>query len=272
METAWGADFRRAGRQPTAGVGARFHIMCPVAPPGRAAPPGRFQWGKPCVVWWSRARAYDKAMVTFARTERAALSELLRHVGPDAPTLCEGWATADLAAHLVARERRPDHNPGLLLPSMRGWTDRVRNGIKQRPFTELVHLIETGPPRLSQFGLIPGLDSLVNSAELFIHHEDVRRARPGWEPRELPAEVEARLWQRLRQGGRAFFRRAPVGVVLRTPGGETVTVKRGSPTVTLTGKPSELLLYGFGRGDHARVAADGDAAAVGSLSATRFGF
>src|SRR5262245_50612059 len=164
------------------------------------------------------------AMVTFARAERAALSEELRRVGPDAPTLCEGWATADLAAHLVARERRLDHGPGLMLPSMRGWTDRVRDGIKRRPFTELVHLIETGPPRLSPFGLIPGLDSLVNSAELFVHHEDVRRAQPGWEPRELPAAVEARLWRLLRQGGRAFFRRAPVGVRLRTTDGEAVTV------------------------------------------------
>jgi uncharacterized protein (TIGR03085 family) len=210
-------------------------------------------------------------MVTFARAERAALSELLRRVGPDAPTLCEGWTAADLAAHLVARERRIDHGPGLMLPAMRGWTDRVRDAIKRRPYTELVHLLETGPPRLSPFGLIPGLDSLVNSAELFIHHEDVRRAQPAWEPRELPAGVEAGFWRLLRRGGSALFRRAPVGLRLRAPDGETVTVRPGSATVTLTGKPSELLLYGFGRGDHARVEADGEAAAVGRLDATRFG-
>jgi uncharacterized protein (TIGR03085 family) len=210
-------------------------------------------------------------MVTFARSERAALSELLRRVGPDAPTLCEGWTAADLAAHLVARERRIDHGPGLVLPSMRGWTDRVRDKLKQRPFTELVHLIETGPPKLSPFGLIPGLDSLVNSAELFIHHEDVRRAQPDWEPRELPAEVEARFWRLLRRGGKALFRRAPVGVRLRAADGEAVTVRQGSPTATLAGKPSELLLYGFGRGDRARVEADGDPAAAGRLNATHFG-
>ena len=47
-----------------------------------------------------------------ARAERASLCDLLAEVGPDAPTLCEGWTTALLAAHLVVRERRPDGGPG----------------------------------------------------------------------------------------------------------------------------------------------------------------
>jgi uncharacterized protein (TIGR03085 family) len=209
-------------------------------------------------------------MVTFARAERAALSELLTEVGPDAPTLCEGWTTADLAAHLVARERRPDSGPGLMLRSMRGWTERVREGFKRRPYTELVHLVASGPPRSSLFGLIPGMDALVNTAEYFVHHEDVRRARPGWAPRKLPDEVEARLWRTLRQGGRAFFRRAPVGVRLRIPSGETATVRPGSPAVTLAGRPSELVLFGFGRGANAEVEVEGDEAAVARLRATRF--
>ena len=36
--------------------------------------------------------------------ERLELCDLLLELGPDAPTLCEGWTTADLAAHLVLRE------------------------------------------------------------------------------------------------------------------------------------------------------------------------
>jgi uncharacterized protein (TIGR03085 family) len=210
-------------------------------------------------------------MVTFARAERAALTELFKQVGPDAATLCEGWTAADLAAHLVARERRPDSGPGLAVPALRGWTERVRRKLKERPFSELVHLIGTGPPRASLFGLFPALDSMVNGIELFVHHEDVRRAQPGWEPRVLPAAVEASLWARLRQGGRVFFRRAPVGVRLQNPDGAVVTVKQGSPTVTLKGRPSELVLYGFGRGANARVEAEGDEAAVARLHAIRFG-
>src|SRR3954453_6462173 len=44
--------------------------------------------------------------------ERAHLADLLDRLGPDAPTCCEGWTTAHLAAHLVTRDRRPDSLPG----------------------------------------------------------------------------------------------------------------------------------------------------------------
>lgn len=33
--------------------------------------------------------------------------------GPDAPTLCEGWFTRDLAAHLWIREHRLDAAVGM---------------------------------------------------------------------------------------------------------------------------------------------------------------
>jgi len=39
---------------------------------------------------------------------------LLDKTGPDAPTLCSGWTTGDLAAHLVLREHRPDAAAGVL--------------------------------------------------------------------------------------------------------------------------------------------------------------
>src|SRR5262249_60545235 len=45
----------------------------------------------------------------------AALCDTLERVGPAAPTLCEGWTTADLAAHLVVRERKPLAGPGIVL-------------------------------------------------------------------------------------------------------------------------------------------------------------
>jgi uncharacterized protein (TIGR03085 family) len=59
-------------------------------------------------------------MPSLARPERAALLDLLTGVGPDAPTLCEGWTTHDLAAHLVVRERRPHAVPGLVVPARIG--------------------------------------------------------------------------------------------------------------------------------------------------------
>ncbi|HEX6919337.1 MAG TPA: maleylpyruvate isomerase family mycothiol-dependent enzyme, partial [Actinomycetes bacterium] len=64
-------------------------------------------------------------MPSIARAERAALSDLLESLGPDAPTLCEGWDTRDLAAHLVVRERRMDAAPGIVLRPLAGHLESV---------------------------------------------------------------------------------------------------------------------------------------------------
>src|SRR5215218_8372952 len=44
------------------------------------------------------------SLVTFARSERAELCDLLDEVGSRAPTLCDGWESHDLAAHLWVRK------------------------------------------------------------------------------------------------------------------------------------------------------------------------
>src|SRR5229473_953479 len=96
-----------------------------------------------------RVKAYHRG-VSYARDERTALCALLDETGPGAPTLCEGWRTADLAAHLVLRERRPDAALGILGGPLAGYTDRVRRGMTARtPYPLLVETIRTGPPRLS---------------------------------------------------------------------------------------------------------------------------
>ena len=66
-------------------------------------------------------------MTRFARTERAAFADTLEEAGPDAPTLCTGWTTRDLAAHLVLRERRPDAAMGILIKGVAGHTQRVQD-------------------------------------------------------------------------------------------------------------------------------------------------
>ena len=48
-----------------------------------------------------------------AQTMRRELCDALLTVGPDAPTLCEGWTTRDLATHLIVRETRPDAALGI---------------------------------------------------------------------------------------------------------------------------------------------------------------
>jgi uncharacterized protein (TIGR03085 family) len=200
-----------------------------------------------------------------ARHERAELAELMLVLGPDAPTLCEGWTTTDLAAHLVVRESRPDAALGLVLPPLAGWTDRVTRAAASQSYPELVREVRTGPPTLSVFSL-PGVDGAANLVEYFVHHEDVRRAQPDWEPRELPAGLADELWKRLRQLGRLMYRRVPVGVTLvRTDGDEDrLVVRAGEPMVTVRGSAAELVLRTYGRSE-VRVEVEGDDEAVTAL-------
>ena len=53
-----------------------------------------------------------RSMTRLAWSERQQLCDELERLGPDAPTLCEGWATRDLAAHLFVRDARPDLSIG----------------------------------------------------------------------------------------------------------------------------------------------------------------
>lgn len=196
--------------------------------------------------------------MSVAQRERAALVETLRAVGPDAPTLCEGWTTRDLAAHLVIREYRPDAAPGILIPFFASHTARVQNQVSERnDWDGLVDKVAAGPPVYSPFKL---LDPVANVAEMFIHHEDVRRAQPGWKPRALGPALSTMLRRTLPLMARLTLARVPGRVALRTPEGKTVLTAGRGPAVTVTGAPEELLLFSVGR--QAEVEFDGDAAAV----------
>jgi len=132
-----------------------------------------------------------------------------------------------------------------------------------------VRMIRSGPPRLSVMAL-PGMDERVNAVEFFVHHEDVRRAADGWEPRALGSGESDMLWDRLRMA-RFMLRKAPVGVELaRDDGGPAtsyrITARNATPAVTVVGSPAELTLWVMGRRAAARVRMDGMQAAVTKLA------
>jgi uncharacterized protein (TIGR03085 family) len=203
-------------------------------------------------------------MSTFARRERLLLADLLETAGPDAPTLCEGWRTRDLAAHVVVRERRPDAAGGILIKQLASRLDRVMEEFAGRPYDELIQLIRTGPPRFSPFQL-KQIDEASNTIEFYVHAEDVRRAQPQWTPRELDPVFQDALWSRLERTARLVGRTAPTGLVLRRPDGRTAVAHRGTPVVTATGEPSELLLLLYGRQKAAKVDLTGDEEAIATL-------
>lgn len=206
--------------------------------------------------------------MSLAARERAALADLLTDSGPDASTLCGTWSTRLLAAHLVIRERRPDTLPGIAVPGFDRWTSHVQGDYARRPYDELVALVRSGPGRLSPFHL-PGVDALANGLEYSVHHEDVRRASPGWEPRRLPAPARDRLWQLAARRARWSLRRLPARLVIRRTDTDSAchTGHGQAGSVELRGDPLELLLYLSGRREVARVEVSGDPLAREALHA-----
>lgn len=206
--------------------------------------------------------------MTVARKERAALVDTMRAAGPDAPTLCEGWNTRDLAAHLVVRERRLDAAPGILVPKLAGYTARVQEQVTaSTDWPELLAQVAAGPPLYSPFIL---LDRFANISEMFIHNEDVRRAGTSWEPRVLDEETTKALSSQVGMFARMTLSKAPARVSLTTPEGKVLaTAGKGAP-VTVTGDPGELLLFSAGR-EPARVSFGGDTEAIAAVQGSRRG-
>ncbi|MDQ1650338.1 MAG: hypothetical protein QOG60_2395 [Frankiaceae bacterium] len=206
-----------------------------------------------------------------AAAERALLVDLLRERGPAGPTLCAGWGTAELAAHLVTRESDPVALAGILVPPLHTRTEqREAAMLASVPYERLLQRLAVGPP----FGLVglPGLADTVNVHEFFVHHEDVRRATPGWEPRQLPTSLETALRRRLVALAPLLLRAVKgVRLHLRTPTGPLRSVGRGADEVTLIGEVPELFLYAFGRKAAAQVSLEGPEGARATVASAPLG-
>jgi uncharacterized protein (TIGR03085 family) len=191
----------------------------------------------------------------FPDRERAELADLLDKLGPDAPTCCAGWTTAHLAAHLVVRDRRPDAMLGLGLEKLAPdgpltrWAHRLERRLRESaPYPAVVAQVRSGPPAWSPLGW-PGGRTL-NATEFVIHHEDVRRAQPGWTARSLSRADQDALW-----GPAALFARGSArrgGLVLRRTDAD-VERRIGAGSTLVSGEPLELLLWVSGRREVARV-------------------
>lgn len=206
----------------------------------------------------------------FDDAERAQLCDLLEALGPDAPTILEPWRTRDLAAHLFLRENDALAGPGLVVPgAWARFAERRQQLVASRDYRELVGAVRSGPRgvfRLGWFRRVPNLN------ELFVHHEDVRRANGGHR-RDLEAGMNDVLWCNVTGGARYLTRRLRrVGVEVRNAStGQTFTARRGQPMVHITGEPGELLLYLFGRQEVAEVELDGAPAAIQCVTSAKIG-
>lgn len=198
-------------------------------------------------------------MTNFARSERLALAALLREVGPDAPTLCDGWSTRDLAIHLVIRDRYPTamaseaSEAAAKIPFIAKRAEDRRAELSELDWKKLVGMVAEGPGVLSPVGWGPG-EILANTVEFYVHLEDVRRARRGWAARNILPELEQQLWSALPTMVRLPPWRPETAVKFIAPGyGEFSFGRTDEGSKVVSGKPSEVVLYALGREEHARV-------------------
>jgi uncharacterized protein (TIGR03085 family) len=202
-----------------------------------------------------------------APAERARLCDLLDERGPDAPTLCAGWRTGDLAAHLVVREHSVFAAAGIFLPVLAPVTVRAMARVRQRPFPAVVDRIRRG-------GLLPAegrLGEALHLLEFVVHREDILRASPDLGAADLgaadlgapdAAPVDAGLqdavFTQLRRSAHVLGRNVPsgVGVLLRSSTHGSIDVRRGPAVLVVDGAPVELALWLFGRVSASRVSVE----------------
>lgn len=187
--------------------------------------------------------------MSFAQKERERLAALLLKVGPDAPTLNEGWTTHDLAVHLLIREAKPAAAPGIFIDALSSVTDKETEKQKARSYNEVVREWAAGPPLW-----VKPFDSAMNTSEHFIHHEDVRRGGGEVKPREFSQAVNQELFALAKRFGKLTLRNVPVPVILTPPtfppatvGDKAGVAERGDKVLRVSGEPGELLLWASGR-------------------------
>lgn len=206
---------------------------------------------------------------SLARRERAALCDLALEVGPDAPTLCEGWTASDLVAHLLVRERNPIASLGNVVSSMAPRTAAAMAERQSGGYDAMVATLRQPPAPLR---LLPFVDRMMNGFEYLVHHEDLRRGGEGWQPRRLdPADIDA-LWSQLSRGAAFFGRKLPGPTVLRRADtGVTTVVRKGPDPVTISGDVVEIVLFLFGRSRTVGLELDGPEEAVAALRSADLG-
>ena len=177
--------------------------------------------------------------------ERDELCDLMLAFGPDAPTLCEGWANADLAAHLVVRENDPRSAPGILIERFAGYTERLQDGAKAKGFERNVARLRSGPPMFPW--RVPMLRELLNLNEWFVHHEDVRRAN-GMKRRDDRPDLDDALWAITKKMVKLTGSKlGDFGLVLVRADGTRHVARDRAQLAELRGEPSEIALYLVGR-------------------------
>lgn len=212
----------------------------------------------------------------FVQLSREVLAETLLAAGPGSPTLCEGWRTQELAAHLFLREHKPAVAINLLVKAWNKNADKATAALGEQStspdaYAALVAKFRAGPGKFSPMSL-PKVDRSANLIEYLVHTEDVRRATERWAPRALDANYSDALWGQLVKNAAILYRGVDLGIVLVNPAGERHVAKRAPVSVAIIGEPAEILLHANGRVGQALVSFEGQPDAVALLQTAEVGF
>jgi len=134
------------------------------------------------------------------RAERSDLIQLLETLSPaefEAPSLCEGWAVRDVAAHAISYDRI---SPLLYVPMflVSGFSiDRTNRLLvwwwRRRDTAAIVQALRRSPtPR----GMMRLLGPRIALLDIFVHQQDIRR--PIGRPRQIPPDRLAAVGELLR--------------------------------------------------------------------------
>lgn len=202
--------------------------------------------------------------------ERRSLADTLAEVGPAAPTLAGRWTAEDIAAHVVSLDRfggvatfigRTVVAQGVRLNDAASrFADTSIRATRRRGFAWVLEQLRSSPPRL----LLGQRVAPIGLFEVFVHHEDVRRASARWPRRTAPAGLAAAVPWLLR-----YQRRVLPRVSLKVRTGDMHFTTGSGPEVVLAGPISEVALWLAGRRDSADVELEGDEVAVKEMSDSR---
>jgi uncharacterized protein (TIGR03085 family) len=172
---------------------------------------------------------------------------VLAAVESTATTLCVGWSAHDLAIHLWLIKRDPTAWPGMVVPLLAPLTHRRAQRIRHRwRYEELLDRLRSTSGSIACMPLDRWEDHRHAIGEYYVHTQDVARPHHIDQPAPDDALQEA-LWLRARTAARIMRRRLPAGLVLEHSDGRRAVIGQAGPPMMVSGPPSELICWVYGR-------------------------
>ncbi|MDO4909867.1 MAG: TIGR03085 family metal-binding protein [Corynebacterium sp.] len=188
-------------------------------------------------------------MSRLATDYRQRLAGALRAAGPEAPTLCEGWVTKDLANHLYIREHGKKAALGIFMHRFANDYIAATRELEAKGYEWTVDAWAAGPGTLMK-----PLDRWANALEYFIHYADVVRAKDPNAELPITDAQAAEIHRMLGLIGKRSLSGTTVPVIAFPDGMQRIIFNdtkgvslNGENVVRISGPIQEIALWAYGR-------------------------